>query len=109
MASSLQDTFGQPTYLCGLALVTIMALVIFGGIKRIATIADLLVPVMAVPYIAIGLFVVGSNLEQVSATLVLIVKSAFGLEPAFAGGIGAAIIMGVKRGLFSSEACPWLF
>jgi AGCS family alanine or glycine:cation symporter len=104
VASSLQDTFGLPTYLCGLALVTMMALVIFGGIKRIATIADLLVPVMAVSYISIGLFVVGSNLEQVPATLALIVKSAFGLEPAFAGGIGAAIMMGVKRGLFSNEA-----
>jgi len=104
VASSLQDTFGLPTYLCGLALVVMMALVIFGGIRRIATIADLLVPVMAVSYIAVGLFVVGSNLEQVPATLVLIVKSAFGLEPAFAGGIGAAIMMGVKRGLFSNEA-----
>ncbi|WP_457790733.1 alanine/glycine:cation symporter family protein [Pseudomonas sp. PL-6] len=104
VASSLQDTFGLPTYLCGLALVAMMALVIFGGIRRIATVADLLVPVMAVSYIAIGLFVVGSNIEQVPATLVLIVKSAFGLEPAFAGGIGAAIMMGVKRGLFSNEA-----
>jgi AGCS family alanine or glycine:cation symporter len=104
VASSLQDTFGLPTHICGLVLVAMMTLVIFGGIQRIATIADLLVPVMAVSYIAIGLFVIGSNLEQVPGTLMLIVKSAFGLEPAFAGGIGAAIMLGVKRGLFSNEA-----
>jgi AGCS family alanine or glycine:cation symporter len=48
--------------------------------------------------------VIGLNIEAVPATLTLIIKSAFGLEPAFAGGIGAAIIMGVKRGLFSNEA-----
>jgi AGCS family alanine or glycine:cation symporter len=104
VASSLQDTFALPTYLCGLLLVVMMALVIFGGIRRIAAVADLLVPIMAISYIAIGLFVIASNFEQVPAVLALIVKSAFGLEPAFAGSVGAAIMMGVKRGLFSNEA-----
>lgn len=104
VASSLHDTFGVPTYLGGLALAVMMALVIFGGIKRIAAAADLLVPVMAISYIAIGFFVVAGNFEQVPGVLALIVKSALGLEPAFAGGLGAAIIMGVKRGLFSNEA-----
>jgi AGCS family alanine or glycine:cation symporter len=51
-----------------------------------------------------ALFVVGSNIGEVPATLALIVKSAFGLEEAFAGSVGAAILMGVKRGLFSNEA-----
>jgi AGCS family alanine or glycine:cation symporter len=59
---------------------------------------------MAFAYIAMALFVIGGNIDQVPEVLALIVKSAFGLEPAFAGGIGAAIIMGVKRGLFSNEA-----
>ena len=104
VASSLHDTFGLPTYISGIALVAVIALIIFGGIKRIAKFADVLVPVMAFSYIAMALFVIGSNVELIPQTLVLIVKSAFGLEPAFAGGIGAAIIMGVKRGLFSNEA-----
>ena len=104
VASSLHDTFGLPTHISGLALVAVIALIIFGGIKRIAKFADVLVPVMAFSYIAMALFVIGSNVELIPQTLVLIVKSAFGLEPAFAGGIGAAIIMGVKRGLFSNEA-----
>jgi len=87
-----------------LALVVVIGLIIFGGIQRIAKIADILVPSMAFAYIAMALFVIGGNIDQVAGVLTLIVKSAFGLEPAFAGGIGAAIIMGVKRGLFSNEA-----
>ncbi|MES2820205.1 MAG: alanine/glycine:cation symporter family protein [Pseudomonadota bacterium] len=104
VASSLQDTFGMPTHISGLILVVVMGLIIFGGIQRIAKMADVLVPMMAFTYIGMALVVIGMNIEAVPATLVLIVKSAFGLEPAFAGGIGAAILMGVKRGLFSNEA-----
>lgn len=104
VASSLHDTFGLPTHFSGLALVVVIGLIIFGGIKRIASTADVLVPIMATSYIVMALVVIGLNIDAVPATLVLIVKSAFGLEPAFAGGIGAAILMGVKRGLFSNEA-----
>ncbi|WP_068830538.1 alanine/glycine:cation symporter family protein [Pseudomonas sp. BMS12] len=104
VASSLHDTFGVPTHFSGIALVVVIGLIIFGGIKRIASTADVLVPVMATSYIIMALAVIGMNIDAVPATLALIVKSAFGLEPAFAGGIGAAIVMGVKRGLFSNEA-----
>jgi len=104
VASSLHDTFGLPTLVSGLVLTVVMGLIIFGGIKRIASMADVLVPVMAFSYIGMALVVIGLNLSEVPAVFSLIVKSAFGLEPAFAGGIGAAILMGVKRGLFSNEA-----
>jgi AGCS family alanine or glycine:cation symporter len=104
VASSLHDTFNVPTYISGIALTVVVGLIIIGGVKRIASFADVLVPVMAVSYIAVALFVIGGNIDRVPETLALIVKSAFGLEPAFAGGIGAAIMMGVKRGLFSNEA-----
>ncbi|WP_394560169.1 alanine/glycine:cation symporter family protein [Aquipseudomonas alcaligenes] len=104
VATSLHDTFGLPTHFSGIALVVVIGLIIFGGIKRIASMADVLVPIMAFSYIGMALVVIGMNVGDVPATLALIVKSAFGLEPAFAGGIGAAIIMGVKRGLFSNEA-----
>ena len=104
VASSLHDTFGLPTIASGLILTAVIGLIIFGGIKRIAKFADVLVPVMAFSYIAMALVVIGMNLDDVPAVFALIVKSAFGLEPAFAGGIGAAIMMGVKRGLFSNEA-----
>jgi AGCS family alanine or glycine:cation symporter len=104
VANSLHDTFGISTLLSGIDVAVVISLIIFGGIKRIAKSADILVPVMALSYIFMALVVIGMNLEAVPATLALILKSAFGLEPAFAGGIGAAILMGVKRGLFSNEA-----
>ncbi|CAM3142204.1 amino acid carrier protein [Ectopseudomonas mendocina] len=104
VASSLHDTFGLPTIASGLILTVVIGLIIFGGIKRIAQFADVLVPIMAFSYIGMALVVIGMNFGEVPATFALIVKSAFGLEPAFAGGIGAAIMMGVKRGLFSNEA-----
>ena len=104
VASSLHDTFGLPTHISGLILTAMIGVIIFGGIQRIAKFADVLVPLMAFAYIAMAIFVIGSNVGAVPATLQLIFNSAFGLEPAFAGGIGAAILMGVKRGLFSNEA-----
>ncbi|MGE8295119.1 MAG: alanine/glycine:cation symporter family protein [Pseudomonas sp.] len=104
VASSLHDTFGVPTLVSGVALTVVIALIIFGGIKRIAQFADVLVPLMAFSYLAMAVVVIGMNITEVPATFAMIFKSAFGLEPAFAGGIGAAIIMGVKRGLFSNEA-----
>ena len=104
VASSLHDTFGVPTVASGIALTLVIGGIIFGGIRRIAKWADVLVPVMAFSYLAMALFVIGSNIGAVPETFGLIFRSAFGLEQAFAGGIGAAILMGVKRGLFSNEA-----
>jgi alanine or glycine:cation symporter, AGCS family len=104
VASSFQDAFGIPTFITGIGLVIVLGLIIFGGIKRIAAAAEIIVPVMAVGYILIALVVVLYNITEVPAVFMLILRSAFGLEEAFAGGMGAAIAMGVRRGLFSNEA-----
>ncbi len=104
VATSFSDAFGIPTYVTGIGLVAVLGLIIFGGIRRIAEVAEIVVPVMALGYFAMAIVVIATNFEAIPAVLALIFKSAFGLEPAFAGGIGAAIIMGVKRGLFSNEA-----
>lgn len=104
MASSLNDSFGVPVWISTLALVIVVGAVIFGGIKRIAEVAELVVPFMAVGYFVMALVVMGMNISEVPAALSLIVKSAFGLEEAVGGGIGAAILYGVRRGLFSNEA-----
>jgi alanine or glycine:cation symporter, AGCS family len=104
VASSFHDAFGIPTVVTGLALVVVLGLIIFGGVKRIATAAEIIVPVMAIGYILIALLVVLYNITEVPAALLLILRSAFGLEEAFAGGMGAAVAMGVRRGLFSNEA-----
>ncbi|AFL51241.1 AGCS family alanine or glycine:cation symporter [Sinorhizobium fredii] len=104
VATSLNDAFGLPVIATGAGIAVLVGIIIAGGVRRIARIADVLVPVMALSYIAIALVVLAFNIDALPATLMLIVKSAFGLEPAIGGGIGAAIVMGVRRGLFSNEA-----
>ncbi|WP_020680184.1 alanine/glycine:cation symporter family protein [Marinobacterium rhizophilum] len=104
VATSFEDAFGVPVFYSGIGLAMIVGLIIFGGVKRIAKVSEVLVPVMAGGYILTALVVLGMNLERIPDVFMLIVKSAFGLEPAIGGGIGAAIMMGLKRGLFSNEA-----
>lgn len=104
VATSVGDAFGVPVYYTGIGLAMIVGIIIFGGVKRIARVAEILVPIMAGGYLLLAFVVLGMNLEQIPAVITLIVKSAFGLEPVVGGGIGAAILMGVKRGLFSNEA-----
>jgi len=104
VANSVNDTFGIPTSITGFMLMVILGLVIFGGVKRIAQIAEFIVPAMAGGYFLMALFVLATNIPQIPGVISLIVSSAFGLVPAIAGGIGTALIYGVKRGLFSNEA-----
>ena len=103
-ASSFEDAFGVPPLVTGVILVVVVGLIVFGGVKRIAEVADIVVPIMAVGYIAMTLVVIVMNAGQVPGVIALIVKSAFGLEPAVGGTMGAAITLGVRRGLFSNEA-----
>jgi len=102
--SSLNDAFGVPTLWLGLGLTAVVGLVVFGGVKRIASVAEVVVPLMAVAYIVIALVVVAMNLDKVPGAIAIIFKGAFGLDEAIGGGIGAAIMMGARRGLFSNEA-----
>ena len=104
VATSLQDAFSIPLYYSGIGLALVVGLIIFGGVKRIAQVAEVLVPIMAGGYLLIAIVVLGLNFTEIPATLKLIVESAFGIGPVVGGGIGAAILMGVKRGLFSNEA-----
>ncbi|MEM8614283.1 MAG: alanine/glycine:cation symporter family protein [Cyanobacteria bacterium P01_H01_bin.105] len=104
VAASLSDTFNVPTQITGVALLVILGVTIFGGVKRIADVAEFVVPIMAVGYFLMALFVIVTNIGSIPGVFGLIFRSAFGLEQAVSGGIGAAIIFGVKRGLFSNEA-----
>src|SRR5690606_29791741 len=85
VATSLHDTFGVPTLASGLALTAVIGLIIFGGIRRIAKWADVLVPLMALSYLGMALFVIVSRFDAIPQAFALIFNSAFGLEPAFAG------------------------
>ncbi|MGN8031643.1 alanine/glycine:cation symporter family protein [Pseudomonas sp. 22082] len=101
---SLQNAFGvNPTY-SGIVLAVVLGLVFVGGIKRIAKVADLLVPVKTLAYIAVTLYVIILQFDHVPTMLMTIINSAFGLDQAFGGFIGSAIVMGVKRGVFANEA-----
>ncbi len=104
VATSLHASFGVPTWMTGVAMVVLMGGIIFGGIKRIAVVAEIVVPLMALGYLLAALLVLGLHFSAIPDMLLLIVKSAFGLEPAVGGGLGVALMQGVKRGLFSNEA-----
>ena len=101
---AFENSFGTSRLLIGIIMTVIFAIIIFGGIKRIAKISEYIVVVLAVLYIGMALFIIFKNIDQMPAVLSLIVKNAFGFEQALGGSIGATLINGVKRGLFSNEA-----
>ncbi|MCA0971458.1 alanine:cation symporter family protein [Halobacillus litoralis] len=104
IALAFENSFGMDRLVVGIIMTAITGLVIFGGVHRIANLTSVIVPIMAVLYIAIALVVLVMNFTQIPSVIGVIVGSAFGLEQAFGGAIGAAIMNGVKRGLFSNEA-----
>jgi AGCS family alanine or glycine:cation symporter len=104
VAGAVKDSLGIDRTITGGVLAVIAGFIVFGGIKRIAKVADVVVPVMAIAYIAMALMVVVLNLTEVPAVLWSIIANAFGWEEAVGGGMGAAIANGLRRGLFSNEA-----
>ncbi|RTR30240.1 alanine/glycine:cation symporter family protein [Deinococcus radiophilus] len=91
----------------GLILAVLVAPIIFGGLKRVSRVAEVVVPIMAVLYLLVALYVIVTNAAELPAMFSNIFRSAFGLQAAaggVAGGIAAALLNGVKRGLFSNEA-----
>lgn len=107
IADAMQGAFGFSKLWVGIAIAVLAGLVIFGGLRSIARFAELVVPLMAGLYILMALFVVVINITEVPGVLMTIVRSAFGLEEAaggVAGSVTAAMLNGIKRGLFSNEA-----
>ncbi|ASU56346.1 MULTISPECIES: sodium:alanine symporter family protein [Nocardiopsis] len=103
-ASGAETAPGWLAYAVGAVLAVCTAVLIFGGARRIAQAATALVPVMAGVYILMGLVVIVMNIGQIPAMVVDIVTHAFGLREIAAGGIGTAIVQGMRRGMFSNEA-----
>ena len=103
VASSFQNAFDIPPLYTTILLVAVAAVIV---LRKNATVKvlDFMVPVMAVCYFAITLFIIITNIGHVPAVFTRIFEEAFGLRQAAAGGIGAVIMNGVKRGLFSNEA-----
>ncbi len=101
---ALNEAFGVNRIIVGGILTVLTIIIIFGGIHRIAKVSEIIVPIMATAYILVALFVVITNITKVPALISLIVENAFGLKQAVGGGLGGALLIGIKRGLFSNEA-----
>ncbi|WP_213973903.1 alanine/glycine:cation symporter family protein [Tepidanaerobacter acetatoxydans] len=93
----------KPLYM-GIALFVVVGYIIFGGVRRIANVSSVIVPVMATLYIGVALYIMIINYRLVPKMFALIFTSAFGLRQVAGGTLGAAIMNGVRRGLFSNEA-----
>jgi len=104
VAGAVQDSLGVDRLYSGIFLAVITGLVVYGGIKRIAKVADIVIPLMAITYIAMALLIILMNLPSLPGVLYDIFANAFGFETAVSGGIGAAVAQGLRRGLFSNEA-----
>ncbi|MBP5430069.1 MAG: alanine:cation symporter family protein [Elusimicrobiaceae bacterium] len=104
IAQSMQTTFHMAPALSGLIIAGLTALIIFGGLKRIATFSAIIVPVFAIGYIAVTLLIMLLNFTQIPHVLWMIVSDAFSWQKLMAGTLGGTIMMGARRGLFSNEA-----
>ena len=104
ICAAFEQAFQVDNTWMGIILTALTLMIIFGGIQRIAKVSSIIVPVMALGYILLAFVIVGMNFTQIPAVFKLIVSSAFGWEQALGGGIGAALMQGIKRGLFSNEA-----
>lgn len=104
ISQAFESNFGLDNWITGLILAGIATIIIFGGVKRIAKVTEMIVPLMALGYVILTAYIILTNLSVIPDVIALIFKNAFGLDEAVGGGIGAAISMGIKRGLFSNEA-----
>ena len=97
-------SFGLDAKITAGLVVLLLAMIIFGGVKRIARVAEIITPFMAIAYVIIVFVILILNYQHIPNVFLLIIKSAFGIEQTLGGMVGAAISMGVKRGIFSNEA-----
>ncbi|AWV08324.1 alanine/glycine:cation symporter family protein [Marilutibacter maris] len=104
IAAGLNNAFGIPSAVTAAGVVVLLGFIIFGGVKRIAHFAQVVVPFMALAYILVALVIVFLKIDQVPEVLSLIVRSAFGMEAGFGAVVGLAVQWGVKRGIYSNEA-----
>ena len=108
IGSTFNTAFGVPTWLVGVVLVIICAVIFLGGVQRLASVTEKIVPIMAAIFLLGGLVVLVMRITYIPATFAMIFKYAFAPNAIIGGGIGSAlkiaISQGAKRGLFSNEA-----
>lgn len=98
------NIYGFNSTYVGLILAVFTLVTIFGGIHRVALVSTVLVPVMAIVYILVSLYVLFTHIPMLPSVFASIFANAFGFEQVAAGGVGAALMQGIRRGLFSNEA-----
>ena len=104
ICSAVNHAFGLNKLAVGVLLAAVGTFIAFGGIRRVARVSSVVVPIMAIGYFILALVVVLANIDKIPHVFRLIIDSAFGLEQFSGGALGVTMMVGVKRGLFSNEA-----
>jgi len=104
IALAFENSFDVNRWVLGAILTVATAIIIFGGVRRIAVVSQIIVPIMAGIYVIVAAFVLIVNFTEIPAMIALIFQHAFGFKEVTGGGVGAAMLLGIKRGLFSNEA-----
>ena len=104
ICGAMSQAFGLSPVAVGAVIAVLALIVVFGGIHRVASVSAFLVPLMAIGYFFLAVYIVVMNITAVPHVLKVIVENAFGFSQVVGGGIGAAMMNGIKRGLFSNEA-----
>ena len=104
IAQAFETTFNMSSAVAGIILAALTALIIFGGLNRIANVVSFMVPIMAIGYVVVALYVLVVNAVHIPGLFMSIIEAAFGIKQAVGGAIGAAMLQGIKRGLYSNEA-----
>ena len=104
ITAAFNNAFGLNKLAIGIILATLTGIIIFGGVHRVAKVSEVIVPIFAVLYILVSLFVVVINIGEIPGIIKTIFESAFGLREMAVGSFGGMVLVGIKRGLFSNEA-----
>ena len=104
IAQAFETSFNMSSAVAGVILAALTALIIFGGLNRIANVVSFMVPVMAIGYVIVALYVLIVNVVHIPGLFMSIIEAAFGIKQAVGGAIGVAMLQGIKRGLYSNEA-----
>ena len=104
ISTSFEASFNLPTWISGIVLSIVFGITIFGGVRGIVKMSEVIVPVMALGYLLIALIVIALNITEIPGLIIMIITEAFNPSSAIGGGIGAVILQGAKRGMFSNEA-----
>ncbi len=104
ISDAFNTAFGIPKAWTAIILAAMTLVIIWGGIQRVSRFSEVVVPVMAIAYIILAIVIVVMNIGRIPEIFATIIENAFGFKEAAGGSLGAAMTMGIKRGLFSNEA-----